>query len=425
MRWVVALISSFCFASQAAAQLPRGKPVEYQYIEAIRAGDVDKARGLAKLANIDPHNVGGQPVITWVPRAPIGLLFLPPKSYDYLVGELGQSLDAPLWREQRTLFSTMCGFLAHRDHANGEFAEQDVWSRAIRTIEAAIASGVKTTAWPNAKPHMGSRQPFPECLAAYVRYQRHPTRRFEMLRVLGQLLDKGANVNERYWADGGGVIYPVFRAAATYDVELLKFLVDRGAILEFKGGDPRSTCPIGPNVINPLVRFVPNPLDADTERAKSFLTGLLQLGGDIRTAGTYRHYSAGDCHTAVKTLKERALDYGQLRYAQMVQDLEERASQIIRRRNVGRGQPPVYHDPKDGARTASAGAALSGSRMLTRSINLRGGAGLDGVIVGKMEAGTLVSVERMDGDWAFVTLRDGKRGWMHGETLQSGSHHVQ
>ncbi len=422
-RFIVLVVGCVVFGGTAHAQ--RFTAVELQYLEAIRHGHVDKARDLAKLGGIDPGNIQGQAAISWAPRGGVGLLYLPPQSYSYLVGELKQSLDAPLWREQRTLFSTMCGYLAFRDDI---WNDELPWMLAIRNLEAAMRAGVKTTEWPGAPQHMRARQPLPECLQAYVRYSRHVLRKHEMMRVLRALIDRGADVNYQYRMDGGGLAYPVFRAAAILDADLLMLLVERGARLTFQGGDPDSTCRLPDHIVNPLVRYMPDPRDEDAARVQTFLTAYMRLGGDIRAAGTIRQCGGGRSELIVKTLKQRALDAGQLTYARMVQELEENAPPATRTRDDPKGTPPAPQARKAGAPPAqkvSTTRGLSGSRMLTKSINLRDGAGLDGVVVGKIEPGVLVSVERMDGDWAFVTLLGGKKGWMHADTLRGGSHHVR
>jgi hypothetical protein len=217
----VAVAGTMLCSLSAQAQLTQ---VEYQYVYAIRQNDIDKARTLRKMANIDPNRMsGGRTLIASVPEFPGSFLHLKPAAYDYVVKELKQDLNTTLPRYDRSIFATFCFTLSEYGELHAG-RQEEFWQQSIKRINEALDHGARATPLANIPPHSEPGQPLPMCVKAYLAVRHIPARAEDMLNIIERLIKAGANPNTPAF----GVLL-LARAVEKLDVPLLEALVDHGA----------------------------------------------------------------------------------------------------------------------------------------------------------------------------------------------------
>ena len=386
---VVAVAGTMLCSLSAQAQLTQ---VEYQYIYAIRKNDIAKARTLRKMANIDPNRMsGGRTLIGSVPEFPGSFLHLKPAAYDYVVKELKQDLNTPLPGYDGSIFATFCFTLSVHDELHAG-RQEEFWQQSIKRINEALDHGARATPLANIPPHAEPGQPLPMCVKAYLAVRHIPARAEDMLNIIQRLIKAGANPNTPAF----GVLL-LARAVEKLDVPLLEALVEHGANINATyPALPEGVCSLPKRVTNTVLAYVPDPDDRALEPARRFLVAIMMRGGRLDAPRHSSRYSAGDCITTAKTLKQRALDRGQVRYAQMVEALEESQSNL----------PPSFVNSVKSAPVASAGGPI----RVTASLNTRQNPSTSAPIARKLNPGDTLALAGTPRDgWSPATLADGTR----------------
>jgi hypothetical protein len=395
----VAGITPCSFSAQA--QLSQ---VEYQYIYAIRQNDIAKARTLRKMANIDPTRMsGGRTLIGSVPEFAGSFLHLKPAAYDYVVKELKQDLNTPLPGYDGSIFATFCFTLSAYDELHAG-RQEEFWQQSIKRINEALDHGARATPLANIPPHAEPGQPLPMCVKAYLAVRHIPARAEDMLNIIQRLIKAGANPNTPVFR-----VLLLARAVETLDVPLLETLVDQGADINATyPAQPGSPCSLPKRVTNTVLAYVPDPDDRALEPARRFLVAFIRRGGDVLAPRHRSDFSAGSCITTAKTLKQRALDRGQVRYAQMVDAIEETQSNL----------PPKFVNVARSAPATSAGGPL----RVTVSLNTRQSPSTSAPIVRTLAPGDAIALQGHARDgWSSAKLADGTAVWVNLAALAKNS----
>ncbi|WP_143149165.1 SH3 domain-containing protein [Hyphomicrobium sp. CS1BSMeth3] len=348
------------------------------------------------MANIDPQRIAGQPLIAFVPEFPGSFLLLKPAAYDYVVNELKQDLNTPLPRYYRTIFASFCLTLSDYDDLRAGKLEE-FWQQSIQRINTALDRGARSTPLPNIPPHSEPAQPLPMCMKAYLALRHIPARAEAMLALIQRLIKGGANPN----AAAFGV--PLLaRAVESMDAPLLNELVAGGANINATyPAQPEGVCSLPARVTNSVLAYMPDPEDRAIEPARQFLIAYMKHGGKLTAPRHSSRFSAHECITTAKTLKQRALDRGQVAYAQMVDALEETQANI----------PP----PKVAAIAKAKPAPSATSPLrLTGSLNPRQSPSTTAPLARKLNPGDTLSLEGAPRDgWSAARLADGTTVWVN------------
>lgn len=235
---MVAGLMAFAFATPTHAQKhSQLTKIEHQYIDAIQKGDIQKAREIAKLGNLDPNAIAGDPLVfslfnrsSWVPES---MPLLTDQAFDYVFKELKQPFNAKLHEEDRTVFSLMClNFARVRGFGSMNIAEVH---NTIQRINYAFSQGADPRPLPDVQEYKRDDQPFPACVRAYLPYRKFPDARGIILSLLYDYLEKGADPDYEQ---------PVRYAAENLDVDLFSVFashnVDLGRVFRVTGNIPHA-----------------------------------------------------------------------------------------------------------------------------------------------------------------------------------------
>lgn len=404
-----------------AQKKQRLERVHYEYINAIQRGDIQKARDLAQLGNIDPNNMAGAPLVsslfsnngTWVPMS---MPLLSNESFNYVFRELKQPFNAKLLPHgDQTVFSLMC--LNFAQVKGFGTASADKVYNTIDRIKFAFAQGADPRPLPDIPDHMRDNQPFPSCVTAYLNYRTNPQVRGAILSVLNDYLEKGASPDYDQ---------PVTLAAENYDTELFSLLaahnVKFGRVFRvrnlpascMRGGGLTSITKANTTDLDTLLGRLPRPKDTDVTVAREFLIAYIEAGGDI-TEKQHRFTSPGvRCEHQTETLFERAVGAGQISYAKMVQELEK-LSRAEKQRELNKVLPFPTASPSS--------TPLGGSRVTTADINVREQPHLAGTLMSTLGANIEFVIEDSspDGQWSRINAAPIVRGWANNAVIRKSS----
>lgn len=410
----LACIASTPSTAQNRQRLDR---VHYEFINAIQRSEIQKARDLAQLGNIDPNNMAGAPLVSslfsnngmWVPMS---MPLLTDEAFDYVFKELKQPFNAKLLpNEDHTVFSLMClNFGQVRGFGS---ATPDKVYNTINRIKFAFSQGADPRPLPNVSEHMRDDQPFPACVKAYLNYRPNPQVRGAILSILNDYLENGADPNYEQ---------PVSLAAENYDAELFGLLavhnVNFGRVFRVRnipvscsrGGGLTSITRENTSDLDTLLGRLPYPKDTDTAAAREFLTAYIEAGGDI-TEKQHRFSSPGiRCEHDTHTLFEKAVSAGQITYAKMVQELEKLPRRSVATHQPHKATPPLQTNP-------------FGSRITTAGINVREQPSLNGSLMGTIGKGSVFDIEDTspDGEWSRINAPPVLRGWANNAVILKSS----
>lgn len=321
LRYRITIVATFLLLPFVPAHAKEWEPSnpESTYLYAVGAGNIQKARDLAEIGNIDPANIAGHPLVAYLMNPWWGITtpaLWNDAVFNYVFVELKQNPNTMPRDKEHTAFSSFCmNMLGTRAQDTDE-----VFHRTIERIHIALRLGAKTTEYPAKNNWEREAQPLPNCLDIYEILPADSPLKGELLQLIDLYLAKGANPNYRYSYHNLERTVPITVAIRHFDVPLLAVLIKNRANpkLTFKV-DKRSDCygrPARGSATDTLLADIPEPADRDALRAEAFLRAFGAAGGDITTP----IYS---CKHGMKSLKEMAVDNGQVEYARMATRLEK------------------------------------------------------------------------------------------------------
>lgn len=292
--------------------------VQAMFVQAVAHGDIAKARYLAQLGNIDPNNLNGHTLASHLSNTWWGKAFpalWSDQTFDYVYGELKQDANVTAVGGDRSVFSMMC--LGMMGDGTIYTDPNVVFPRAIQRIRRLIAAGAKVTEHEPQKPSARRWQPLPTCLDQYESLQPASPFKQPLLELIDLYLSKGANPNYSYKFNNSERRVPLTVAIRHFDVELLEVLLKHKADIKLTfqaqppgcNSDARRT-----STTDTLLADILEPRDQDVGMAEPFLRAFAAAGGDIATP-------IFSCRHGTKTLKEMAIDNGQVAYAKMAQQV--------------------------------------------------------------------------------------------------------
>ena len=398
---LAALLFTIALVSPAASS-PRLSNTQYQFLEAVRKGQVQKARDLIELANLNPMNFDGQPFIRWAFQGDGQLNAMTDETFDYVFKELKQPFNTP--QNDSGVYSTFAMFCANTGAGTYDtLANVTGLQRTQNRINFALANGASPRHLPNLTWAHRSKQPLPRCVGEYFSWRHNPQARSIMLAIIDTLIKEGADPNYDW---------PLAAAAEKYDTQLFQALVDNGARPDhvFPVSHDIDTCRNHGLPPNTIIAKLPHPRDQDVQLAKPFLEALQDAGVDIMEKQNHVRFSV-KCRREHVTLVERALATGQTAYAKMVLDLAKSRSVA----NV-----PPTHTP---TATPNPAALPRGSRIVTSSFNVRERPALDGALMSTLGANAVFDVEDAspDGQWTRINVPPIVRGWANTAVIARSS----
>lgn len=255
---VISLICALMYSFPVFAQ--KLTPQEIKYIEFVSFGKLKEAREIQSLANIDPKNLSGRNIASYVfGWRPVGASGMKLDTLNYLFKELKLDPNTPYNEQGRSVYSTMC---------ESPVANPDLFNKLLYSP------------------------------AAIEQLKREFTDKMDVFH------------------EAKSMNYPIYTAFRTYDIQLLWLLNDKGAKVDIgfnEGGSCQKTW-----YVNGL-SFVPKPQDKDINDAAIFLTHYISRGGDLSKEVSFTR----SCTGKVETLFDRALGLGALEYAKMVKHLSQ------------------------------------------------------------------------------------------------------
>lgn len=298
----------------AAAQRSSPNNFEYQYMDAIRAGEIEKARDIAQLSGINPRDIAGLPVVSWLSvTAATGWSSFTDHdaTFTYLFDELKMDFNAPWRKGESSLFSMACRSMTALRGEEG----RPVFKKNLARIYLALSRGADGRGIRGSDERELGVRPLQVCAREFVEEGYEPNRQ-DLLALMAELIKRGADPNDggdlaglsaQYLEDG------LFTLVAKHGAKL-------GAIYPVSGKDG-SCAGAAPN--NTLLSLIVEPKDTATDYARAFLIAYQASGGDVAMPQS----TVGEgCRMESKTLKQRAMDGGQFRYAKMVDELEKAAA---------------------------------------------------------------------------------------------------
>jgi hypothetical protein len=381
-----------CLASPASAE--RLSSSQFQFMEAARKGEIQKARDIMELAKLDPNDFNGQPFVKWMFFDGGGQLnAMTDAAFDYVFKELKQPFNIPAGSNgSYPVFAFFC-----INMGAGTYSQLENVAGLQRTqarINWALANGANAkhikTGWEHWR-----RQPLPRCVEEYFSWRHNPQARSIMLAIMDTMIKAGADPNYDR---------PLEKAAEKFDVQLFQMLVDNGARADHAfpvSHEADSSCGKHGLPPNTIIAKLPTPTDKDIPLAKTFLEALQEAGIDIMEKQNFVRFWAGRCERQQLTLVDRAVAFGNTGYAKMVMGLAKAR--------------PASASPE--ATSASAplttGSLPGGSRIVTSSFNVREQPALDGALLSMLGPNTVFEVEETspDGQWTRINAVPIVRGW--------------
>lgn len=389
-------IASACLCGLAfhspAASAPRLSSAQYQFMEAARKGEVQKARDIMELARLNPNNFDGQPFVKWMFFEGGGQLnAMSDSAFDYVFKELKQPLTIPAGSTgSNPVFAFFCinmgaGTYSQMPNVAGLQRTQARINWALNN--GANAKPITTSSWADKQ-----RQTLPRCVSEYFSWRHNPQARSIMLAIIDTLIKEGADPNHGR---------PLESAADKFDVQLFQVLVDNGARADHAfpvTHEVDSTCGKHGLPPNSIVAKLPTPSDKDIPLAKPFLEAVQDAGVDIMEKQNFVRYSAGRCERQHVSLVDRAVAFGNTAYAKMVLEL-------------AKTRPAVA--PAAAVARITTGSLPTGSRVVTSSFNVREQPALDGALMSTLGPNTVFEVEETsaDGQWSRINAVPIVRGW--------------
>ncbi len=314
--------------------------VEQQLIDLIESNQIERARELINIANINVNNIGGKPIIyhvfgqyVWGNSQSHSM-----EKMIFLYEELQQNPNHIIKNARRTAFSTYCtdlidGDKLPRKYSNGiivldpQSIPEDVLlenmdSGFLARINYLLDLPVSAKELPDDKSNSSwfSRafNVLPACILQYRSFVGtfgfREQVRDRMIVVFNKLIDKGASAS--YWfpiINSHDFYNGLFLSAEHLDPILLQFFVSKGVSANFA-----ETLKVGGQLVSKrsIPYFMPRPRDEDVDAASRYISVFKSLGGDINR----KQYIANSQNTF--TLLEEALATGQLNYAKMLRNLK-------------------------------------------------------------------------------------------------------
>lgn len=384
------LISAVTFLTSVASA-ERLSSSQYQFMEAARKGEIQKARDIMELAKLDPNNFDGEPFVKWMFFDGGGQLnAMSDEAFDYVFKELKQPFNVPAGSNgSYPVFAFFCINMGAGTYS--QLPSVTGLQRTQNRINYALANGANAnhikTGWEHWR-----RQPLPRCVEEYFSWRSNPQARSIMLSIIDTLIKEGADPNYDR---------PLEKAAEKFDVQLFQALVDNGARADHAfpvSHEVDRTCGRHGLPPNTIIAKLPTPRDQDIPLAGPFLEAVQEAGIDIMEKQNFVRFSAGRCEHQHVTLVDRAVAFGNTNYAKMVLELAK-----------ARPVPT----PNTAAAPITTGSLPTGSRVVTSSFNVREQPALDGALMSTLGPNTVFDVEETspDGQWTRINAVPIVRGW--------------
>lgn len=312
-RCVVALLALLA-ASPGVAREAVPTMAEAAYIQAVAQGQIDKARELATLGGINPHQLAGRPLVShltnpwWNIANPAGWS---EAIFAYVFDELKQDPNTEALDPNHTVFSKFCNYMTRQNEA-----PELVSRRTLARVTKLIAAGAQVSEHPVTDVWMHQAQPLPRCLSELETLYPDSSAltRDNLYKVIALYLANGANPNYEYRHRNSEPSVPLSAAVRRYDVRLLDLLLAHKAdlrhIIKLDSQGNRSCR------TRSILTALPEPRDVDVPVAEPFLRAYAAAGGDIL---------APVVGCGQRTLKQAAVELGQLDYARMMLRFEQAA----------------------------------------------------------------------------------------------------
>ena len=395
VRLAAALCALLALTSAAMAS-KRISSSQYQFMEAARKGEIQKARDLMELANLDPNDFDGQPFVKWMFFDGGGQLnAMSDEAFDYVFKELKQPFNIPAGENgSYPVFAFFCINMGAGTY--NQLPNLTGLQRTQSRINWALANGANAkhikTGWEHWR-----RQPLPRCVEEYFSWRSNPQARSIMLAIIDTLIKEGADPNYDR---------PLEKAAEKFDVQLFQALVDNGARADHVypvTHEVDSTCGRHGLPPNTIIAKLPTPRDQDIPLARPFLETVQEAGIDIMEKQNFVRFSAGRCEHQHITLVDRAVAFGNTAYAKMVLELSK--ARPHKQRELEKVLPFPSATPSS--------PPLSGSRIVTASFNVREQPALDGALMSTLGPNTVFEIEETspDGQWTRINAVPIVRGW--------------
>lgn len=308
---LIALVLASVLSERACARDWDLTTAEATYVQLVGQGQVDKARELAQLGDINPNSLSGHPLAAYLVTGVFGNAF-PARwsdaTFDYVFEELKQDPNTLVQDAKRTVFAGFCNGMF-----GGNFAEAPALAeRAFGRINTALALGARVSELKVAEAWLREAQPLPTCLR---QLEDLPATWPESLRaivhkVVDLYISKGADPNYEYRYRNDAPSVPLSAAMRRLDVPLLRILLAHKADIRHPIAlSEKRGCPL-----RTPASAILEPDDRDAARAEPFLQAFVRAGGDI----SGKHFQCG-----TKSLKDLAVERGQTQYAKMVQMIEK------------------------------------------------------------------------------------------------------
>jgi hypothetical protein len=395
IRAIILAVVTLPSATPAAAQ--KLTSTQYQFMEAARKGEVQKARDIMELGKLDPNNFDGHPFVKWMFFDGGGQLnAMSDAAFDYVFKELKQPFDVPAGDNGvYPVFAFFC--INMGAGTNNQLPSVTGLQRTQARINYALANGATAkhikTGWEHWR-----RQPLPRCVEEYFAWRNNPQARSIMLAIIDTLIKEGADPNHDR---------PIEKAAEKFDVQLFQALLDNGARADHAfpvTHELDRTCGRHGLPPNTIVAKLPTPRDQDIAMARPFLAAVQEAGIDIMEKQNFVRFSAGRCERQHVTLVERAVAFGNTAYAKMVLELHK-TPKPEQQRELPKVLPFTAEKPP--------ATPLTGSRVVTTSFNVREQPALDGALMSTLGPNTVFEVEEAtaDGEWTRINAVPIVRGW--------------
>lgn len=380
-----------------------------QFLNAITNGEIQKARDLKELANLDPNDFDGHPFVKWLFFDGAGQLnAMSDEAFDYVFKDLKQPFNIETGDNgSYPVFAFFC--INTGAETYNQLGNITGLLRTQERINYAIANGASAahikTGWEHRR-----RQPLPRCVEEYFRWRHNPQSQSIMLAIIDTLIKAGADPNYDW---------PLASAAEKYDVQLFQALVDNGARADhvFPIAHDSSPCSKQGSPPNTIIAKLPNPRDKDIPQAHAFLTAVQDSGIDIMEKQRFLP-GARNCTAEHSTLVERALAAGQTAYAKMVLDIAKAKSIAPASPDQHGSLPPPASPPP-----ATEKPAPGTSRVVTRGFNVREQPHITATLLSELGANAVFDIlgATPDGQWTRIEAPTIVAGWANTAVILKSS----